>query len=131
MTWGLPSWLGGSSNPSLPQSANQPPRSKDGGYVAPDRTSREHCYESRDAFFQCLDRHDILDAVKEDEKSRKLCPTEVVAYERDCARSWIKYFKEKRVMDYKRDRTLQQIAKEDAAASAKAKAERGGKSWFG
>jgi hypothetical protein len=43
----------------------------------------------------------------------------------------IKYFKEKRVMDYKRDRTLEQIAKEDAAASAKAKAERGGKSWFG
>jgi len=133
MSW-LPSWLGGpssSSNPSLPSSAHQPPRSKDGGYVAPDRTSREHCYESRDLFFQCLDKHEILDAVKEDEKSRKVCPEEVGAYERDCARSWIKYFKEKRVMDHKRDLTLQSIAKEDAAAAAKAKAERGGKSWFG
>ncbi len=43
----------------------------------------------------------------------------------------IKYFKEKRVMDFKRDRTLQQIAKEDAVAAAKSKAERGGKSWLG
>ncbi|OAL31442.1 hypothetical protein AYO22_01034 [Fonsecaea multimorphosa] len=144
MAWGLPTWLGGSasSNPSLPQSSNLPPRSKDGGYVAPDRTSREQCYESRDIFFQCLDRHDILDAVKEDEKARKVCPAEVAAYEKDCARSWrltvvmlswlqIKYFKEKRVVDYKRDRTLEQIAKEDAQAAAKAKSERKGKSWFG
>ena len=43
----------------------------------------------------------------------------------------IKYFKEKRVMDYKRDRTLQQIAKEDAAAVAQAKADRKAKSWLG
>jgi hypothetical protein len=34
-------------------------------------------------------------------------------------------------MDYKRDRTLEQIAKEDAIAAAKSKAERSGKSWFG
>lgn len=36
-------------------------------------------------------------------------------------------------MDYKRDRTLEQIAQEDAVAAAKAKAQRGGgkSSWFG
>lgn len=36
----------------------------------------------------------------------------------------IKYFKEKRVVDYKRDLTLKQIQKEDAAAAEKAKNKR-------
>jgi cytochrome c oxidase assembly factor 6 len=124
MSW-LPSWLTGNSNPSLPSSSHQPPRSADGGYVAPDRTSREACYLARDTFFTCLDEHSILDANKEDEKSRKLCPQEVMAYEKDCAKSWIKYFKEKRVVDYKRDMTLEQIAREDSVAAAKAKAKKG------
>jgi cytochrome c oxidase assembly factor 6 len=96
MAWGIPSWLGGgsSANPSLPESANQAPRSKDGGYIAPDRTSREQCYESRDIFFQCLEKNDILDAIKEDEKCRKVCPQEVMAYEKDCAKSWVRHFGE-------------------------------------
>lgn len=87
MAYGLPSWLGGSSAPSQPTSAA--PKTQDGGFVAPDRNRRELCYESRDIFFECLDKHDILDANKEDEKSRKVCPTEVADYERDCARSWV------------------------------------------
>ena len=92
MGW-VPSWLGGSSsaNPSLPESSSQAPRSKDGGYVAPDRTSRENCYDSRDRFFVCLQKNDILDAIKEDEKSRKVCPEEVADYERDCAKSWVSF----------------------------------------
>jgi cytochrome c oxidase assembly factor 6 len=89
MAYGLPDWLTG--GPSTTSSANpkSPPRSNDGGYIAPDRTKREVCYESRDIFFKCLDKHDILDAVKDDEKSRQSCPEEVTAYERDCARSWV------------------------------------------
>lgn len=57
--------------------------------MAPDRNAREVCYESRDIFFECLDKNNILDAVKEDEKSRQVCPQEVKDYERDCARSWV------------------------------------------
>jgi hypothetical protein len=30
-----------------------------------------------------------LDAIKEDDKARKVCPQEVVDYEKDCARSWV------------------------------------------
>ncbi|KPI41355.1 Cytochrome c oxidase assembly factor 6 [Cyphellophora attinorum] len=128
MAYGLPDWLTG--GPSTTSSANPkgPPRSNDGGYIAPDRTKREVCYESRDIFFKCLDKHDILDAVKDDEKARQSCPEEVTAYERDCARSWIKYFKEKRVVDWKRDQTIAAIQEEDAKAIAKAKEKRGG--WF-
>jgi cytochrome c oxidase assembly factor 6 len=84
MVWGL-DWLSGASTTPV----STAPRSTDGGYVAPDRNKRELCYESRDAFFRCLDKNDILDANKEDEKSRKVCPEEVTAYERDCARSWV------------------------------------------
>lgn len=129
MGWGLPTWLGGSSTPSQPEPVR--PKSKDGGFVAPDRNARELCYESRDVFFDCLDRNNILDAIKEDEKARKLCPREVEQYEKDCARSWIKYFKEKRVMEYNRDQTIAQIQKDDAKAAAKAKEKRQTGSWFG
>lgn len=90
------------------------PKSEDGGYVAPDRSSRAKCYESRDNFFDCLDKNDIIDAVKHDAEARKKCSKEVEAYETDCARSWIKYFKEKRVMEYNRDRVIDKIKKEDA-----------------
>jgi cytochrome c oxidase assembly factor 6 len=163
MAYGLPSWLGGSSEPSPPTSTA--PKTQDGGFVAPDRNRRELCYESRDIFFECLDKNDILDANKEDEKSRKVCPTEVTDYERDCARSWvglcglrriqasrvlmrsivlggiqlrgakwltcgvlqIKYFKEKRVVDWQRDQQIKQIKKEDAEQAARAKSgKRGG-----
>jgi cytochrome c oxidase assembly factor 6 len=88
MAYGLPDWLtGSSSTPSQPAAVR--PKSKDGGYVAPDRNAREVCYESRDIFFECLDKNNILDAVREDEKSRQVCPQEVKDYERDCARSWV------------------------------------------
>ena len=89
MAYGLPDWLTGPSTPSQPQPTSVRPKSTDGGYVAPDRNAREICYESRDIFFECLDKNGILDANKEDEKSRQLCPKEVGDYERDCARSWV------------------------------------------
>ncbi|KIW11184.1 hypothetical protein PV08_10484 [Exophiala spinifera] len=127
MGWGLPTWLGGSPAPAPPAR----PKSSDGGFVAPDRNSRELCYESRDNFFTCLDKNDILDAIKEDDKARKVCAKEVTDFERDCARTWIKYFKEKRVMEYTRDRTLEKIQQDDAKMAAKAKTERRGGSWFG
>lgn len=66
------------------------PKSSDGGTVAPDRSKRERCYESRDIFFDCLDEHNILDANKKDAESRAKCPKEVEAYERDCVKSWVR-----------------------------------------
>lgn len=85
MGW-LPTWLGGSPPPKA-----EPVRKKssDGGYVAPDRNARDLCYESRDFFFECLDKNEILSAVKEDEKARQLCPKEYTDFERDCAKTWV------------------------------------------
>lgn len=90
MGWGLPTWLGGSdSAPQQPAAVRE--KSKDGGYIAPDRGAREMCYESRDVFFDCLDKHDILDAVKHDEEARRHCGKEHGEFERDCARSWVSF----------------------------------------
>ncbi|KAJ5582271.1 hypothetical protein N7535_000891 [Penicillium sp. DV-2018c] len=87
----------------------------DGGRIAPDRTSRARCWEGRDAFFACLDKNDILDGIKEDQKARQKCAKEVAEFEAACSQSWVKYFKEKRVMEYNRDKTIERIQKEDAA----------------
>ncbi|PYI07485.1 hypothetical protein BO78DRAFT_366622 [Aspergillus sclerotiicarbonarius CBS 121057] len=87
----------------------------DGGRIAPDRSSREQCYQGRDMFFSCLDRNDILDAIKDDKEARRKCGKEIAEFETACSRAWVKYFKEKRVMEYNRDKTIERIKKEDAA----------------
>jgi cytochrome c oxidase assembly factor 6 len=137
MVWGL-EWVTG---PAKPEVKPVREKSKDGGYVAPDRSARDLCYESRDLFYRCLDKHNILDATKDDELSRQKCPTENAEFERDCVfweyaevlTVWvqIKYFKEKRVMEYKRDQTYAQINKEDAEMAARSKAQRKEKGGIG
>ncbi|KAJ5748908.1 uncharacterized protein N7511_010604 [Penicillium nucicola] len=87
----------------------------DGGRIAPDRTSRARCWEGRDSFFACLDKNDILDGIKEDKKARQKCVKEVEEFEAACSQSWVKYFKEKRVMEFNRDKTIERIQQEDAA----------------
>jgi len=66
-----------------------PEPSQDGGYIAPDRTGRQRCWEGRDSFFQCLANNGIIDSVKEDAKARKLCAPELGEFERVCASSWV------------------------------------------
>ncbi|KAI9373694.1 cytochrome oxidase c subunit VIb-domain-containing protein [Aspergillus egyptiacus] len=90
-------------------------KTSDGGRIAPDRSSRQRCWEARDQFFTCLDNNDILDSVKDDKLARKKCGKEVAEFESNCAAAWVKYFKEKRVMEYNRDKTIERIKKEDAA----------------
>ncbi|KAL1985125.1 hypothetical protein VTN96DRAFT_8254 [Rasamsonia emersonii] len=99
-------------------------KASDGGRIAPDRSSREQCYNSRDLFFECLDRNDILDAIKNDADARKKCGKEIAEFESACSKTWVKYFKEKRVMEYNRDKTIERIKQEDAAKVAELKAQR-------
>ena len=81
---GLTDWLGGSSSKPQP-----PEPSKDGGFIAPDRSAREQCWEGRDAFFQCLDRNGIIDSVKQDAEAHQKCSAELKQFERNCASSWV------------------------------------------
>ncbi|BCS03413.1 cytochrome c oxidase subunit 6B family protein [Aspergillus luchuensis] len=107
----------------LPWSSESTNTASDGGRIAPDRTSRQRCYEGRDMFFTCLDRNDILDAIKDDKEARRKCGKEIAEFETACSRAWVKYFKEKRVMEYNRDKTIERIKKEDAAQVQELKAQ--------
>ncbi|PTU17428.1 hypothetical protein P175DRAFT_0504722 [Aspergillus ochraceoroseus IBT 24754] len=97
-------------------SSSDSSQASDGGRIAPDRTSRQKCWEGRDLFFTCLDNNDIVDALKNDKEARKKCAKEIAEFESACSSTWVKYFKEKRVMEYNRDKTIERIKKEDAAA---------------
>jgi hypothetical protein len=61
----------------------------DGGRIAPDRSSREQCYQARDLFFTCLDKNDILDAIKSNEDVRHNCTKELAAFETTCSKTWV------------------------------------------
>ncbi|PGH21575.1 hypothetical protein AJ80_03135 [Polytolypa hystricis UAMH7299] len=110
-----------SSAPSGPV----PKKAADGGAIAPDRSSRAQCYIARDTFFNCLDENSIIDAIKEDGPVRSKCPKEIKDFEDACSKTWVKYFKEKRVMEWKRDQTIEKIKREDAEMTARLKAEEG------
>jgi cytochrome c oxidase assembly factor 6 len=61
------------------------------GAVAPSRTERKKCWESRDLYFSCLDRNGILDAIKDEKAAAKSCAGEGVAFEKDCATEWVSF----------------------------------------
>ncbi|KII84373.1 hypothetical protein PLICRDRAFT_117928 [Plicaturopsis crispa FD-325 SS-3] len=65
--------------------------------AAPDaasRQDRQKCWESRDAYFACLDSAGVLIAGEEGNK----CASQNARYEENCARSWIDYFNKRRVI---------------------------------
>lgn len=115
-------------------SAPPPPKTTaDGGLIAPDRTERAQCWQGRDAFFRCLDEHNIIDSVREDSKARQSCGKELAAFEQACKDSWVSwrrerqptpkhrlmqkqvtYFKKRRVMEYQRDATIKKLSSEGA-----------------
>lgn len=72
-----------------PATLDAPQPSNDGGFIAPDRNQRAHCWEGRDAYFACLDRNNIVDSVKESDKAATACGKETQAFEKNCASSWV------------------------------------------
>ncbi len=66
-----------------------PKASTDGAFEAPNRTERAHCWEARDAFFNCLDKHSIVDSIKEATAAGEKCGRENQTFEKDCASSWV------------------------------------------
>ncbi|OCK78555.1 hypothetical protein K432DRAFT_356559 [Lepidopterella palustris CBS 459.81] len=102
----------GSPSPPLPPKPADPKPSSDGAYVAPNRTSRALCYEARDAFFECLDRHSILDPITDKSAADKACGKLDEEFEKNCAGSWVQYFKQRRVVEFKKEQTIKKIEAE-------------------
>ncbi|KAG5652605.1 hypothetical protein H0H81_004387 [Sphagnurus paluster] len=71
---------------------------------APSREDRKKCWEKRDLYFACLDRAGVVKAGEEG----KACSSEHRAYEENCAKSWIEYFNQRRVIaEAQKDRLAQ------------------------
>ncbi|MCJ1289212.1 hypothetical protein MMC34_000744 [Xylographa carneopallida] len=105
-----------SSSPSSSSSPSptSPLPSADGAFQAPNRTARSACWTARDAFFACLDAHGIVDSIGHQEDAARSCGAEEQGLRRDCASSWVTYFKQRRVMEFKRKQTLEKLAAEGA-----------------
>ncbi|KAI4164199.1 MAG: hypothetical protein LQ342_002163 [Letrouitia transgressa] len=108
---GWTSWLPFTSSSYSP---NQPRPSADGGFIAPDRHRRQQCYDARDAFFRCLDQFDILDSVKDADLTESHCAESLRGMERECAQSWVTYFKQRRVFEWRKAKQKEMLEKEGA-----------------
>ncbi|EIN03998.1 hypothetical protein PUNSTDRAFT_108838 [Punctularia strigosozonata HHB-11173 SS5] len=62
---------------------------------AASRSDRQKCWDSRDAYFKCLDAAGILTP---GEETGARCKAENEVYEQNCAKSWIDYFNKRRVL---------------------------------
>lgn len=84
----LPSWSSSSGDVQNPKVKGAKPTG-DGAYEAPGRLSRAQCWDARDGFNQCLDRNNILDAIKDKDAADKACGQESQNFEKNCASSWV------------------------------------------
>lgn len=63
-----------------------------GAFESPSRSNRKQCYAARDAFFECLDKNNVLDSIntkKGRDKATSFCGQLDQAFEKDCAHSWV------------------------------------------
>ncbi|KAF2433703.1 hypothetical protein EJ08DRAFT_606817 [Tothia fuscella] len=110
----LPNWSASSGDAQNPKVKGAKPTG-DGAYEAPGRLSRAQCWDARDGYNQCLDRNNILDAIKDKDTAEKACGQESQNFEKNCASSWVTYFKQRRVAEYEKEQLLK---KQEAASLA-------------
>ncbi|CAI5756219.1 unnamed protein product [Candida verbasci] len=84
--------------------------------LAPNKSDRQLCWDSRDRFFECLSANHIDNSL--DQKQLKnvesKCGTTKKEFESNCVSSWIKYFQEKRYNDLIRQRYIEKLESEGA-----------------
>ncbi|KAI0791183.1 cytochrome oxidase c subunit VIb-domain-containing protein [Abortiporus biennis] len=81
----------------------------------PLRHDRQKCWESRDAYFACLDATGV---VKPGDEGSKCKETKVV-YEQNCAKSWVDYFNKRRVLAEQQANVLAQVNSQASEAKRK------------
>jgi len=67
-------------------------KTEGGAFESPSRSNRKQCYAARDAFFECLDKNQILDSInskKGREKAASFCGQFDKEFEKNCAHSWV------------------------------------------
>lgn len=74
------------------QDTSGPAKTSGGAFESPSRSTRKQCYEARDAFFECLDKNNVLDSIntpKARERAQTLCAQLDQEFEKNCAHSWV------------------------------------------
>lgn len=74
---------------TTPSTIPAPKTSSDGTPIAPDRSARQKCWDARDTYFACLDKHGIVDSIRNKEEAEKACPKEGETLAGNCASSWV------------------------------------------
>ena len=69
-----------------------PAKTSGGAFESPSRSNRKQCYAARDAFFECLDKNNVLDSINTKtgrEKAQTFCGQLDQDFEKNCAHSWV------------------------------------------
>lgn len=53
------------------------------------KSARKLCWDARDKLFACLDKNNIIDAIKNDSEVKAKCGPEDAEYNKDCISSWV------------------------------------------
>lgn len=83
---------------------------KEGEAEPPSRNKREQCWASRDIYFKCLDKNNIINPLEREKEAKAACGAEDKQFQKDCVASWVKYFKEKRPFDLKKEQMFKEAA---------------------
>jgi cytochrome c oxidase assembly factor 6 len=84
--------------------------------AAPNRSKREQCWDARDAYLSCLEKNNVENPLDDKYASviKKECSKQENEFEGKCVKSWVHYFKEKYVVDNKRERFLKEMEEKGA-----------------
>jgi cytochrome c oxidase assembly factor 6 len=77
---------------SSPNNEGGPAKTAGGAFESPTRSTRKQCYAARDAFFECLDKNNVLDSINTKsgrEKAQTFCASLDQDFEKNCAHSWV------------------------------------------
>ncbi|WVQ85489.1 hypothetical protein IAT38_007654 [Cryptococcus sp. DSM 104549] len=91
---------------------------------APSREERRQCWASRDLYFSCLDKNNVLQAGNEVTRDAKgkavggVCVVEREGYEKHCGQAWIDYFNKRRTLELRRQATIAAAEKSGNKAGA-------------
>jgi len=76
------------------------------------RQDRQKCWDSRDAYFACLDAAGIVKSGDEG----TACADTKARFEKNCAKSWVEYFNKRRVLADQQQGVLMQSQNQASAA---------------
>lgn len=87
---------------------------KETNQVPNTRSQRVKCWESRDQFFACLDKIQVIDSLSpvNQDKVKKNCSEEFNNFNKECINSWIQYFQKKRITDWEKSQYVMSIEKD-------------------